>query len=358
MPIPEQRDPAQARRDLTTWLASKLPDATGVELSELGGPAFTGFSHETILVDAKWEKGGTEHQQGFAIRVQPTGHTVFLESEFESQYRVLRILGEQTDIPVPPARWFEEDPSVLGAPFFVMDKIDGEVPCDNPPYTMGGWPADAAPEQQEQLWWDGLEVMARIHRLDWRALGLGFIDRPERGKSGLDQQLAYYKEYFEWAAGGQSQPSVQAAWDWLLANRPEEEGPDALCWGDSRIGNMIFDQFRCRAVLDWEMVTPGNPVQDLAWWLFLDRHHSEGLTMAPLPGFPSPEATVARWEELTGRSAEHLDWYEMWAAFRFGVVMVRLGQLLIQFELLPADSDMGQNNGVTRLIDTMLGRPA
>ena len=120
---------------------------------------------------------------------------------------------------------------------------------------------------------------------------------------------------------------------------------------------MIFDDFRCRAVLDWEMVTPGDPVQDLAWWLFLDRHHSEGLGAPRLPGFPSREATVSRWEELTGRHADHLDWYEVWAAFRFGVVMIRMSRLMILFELLPADSDFERNNAVTRLIDTLLDRP-
>src|ERR1700726_2347412 len=146
MPIPEQRDKEKARRDLAAWLAPKL-GAGSVELGEIGGPAFTGFSNETILVDARWEKGGAQHEQGFAVRVKPTGHTIFLESEFETQYRVMRILADQTDIPVPPVRWFEEDTTVLGAPFFVMDKVAGDVPCDNPPYTMGGFPAEASPEQ-------------------------------------------------------------------------------------------------------------------------------------------------------------------------------------------------------------------
>jgi aminoglycoside phosphotransferase (APT) family kinase protein len=357
MPIFEQRDQEQARRSLSTWLARQLPGAADVLVSELGGPAATGYSNETILLDASWREGGEEHHEGFAVRVKPSSHTVFLESEFETQYRVLKILGEKTDIPVPRVSWYEEDTAVLGAPFFVMDQIAGRVPGDSPAYTMGGWPCEASPQEQERLWWNGVEVMARIHRLDWQSLGLDFLVRPERGRTGLDQQLTYYQAYFEWAAHGRPQPSVQAVWDWLLANRPADQSPDGLCWGDSRIGNMIFDdQSEVRAVLDWEMVALGNPLQDLAWWLFLDRYQSEGYGVAPLPGFPGRDATVARWQELTGRNADHLDWHERWAAFRFGVVMIRIAQLLVHFELLPPDSDLERNNGVTQLIDDLLVR--
>ncbi|HSS08978.1 MAG TPA: phosphotransferase, partial [Acidimicrobiales bacterium] len=131
--------------------------------------------------------------------------------------------------------------------------------------------------------------------------------------------------------------------------------PDALCWGDARIGNMIFDgDCKVQAVLDWEMVALGDPVQDLAWWLFLDRYQSEGYGAPRLTGFPTREATIRRWEELTARSADQIDWYERWAAFRFGVVMIRIAQLLIHFELLPPDSDLERNNGVTQLIDQLL----
>jgi aminoglycoside phosphotransferase (APT) family kinase protein len=200
--------------------------------------------------------------------------------------------------------------------------------------------------------------MARVHGTDWKALGLEFLDRPHRGSPGLDQEVNYYKRYLEWAAGGTPQPIAEAVLDWIEANRPAtDQAPLALCWGDSRIGNQIFRDFECRAVLDWEMVTLGDPVMDLGWWLFLDRHHSEGLGVPRLPGFPSREATVTRWEELTGRRAEHLDFYETFAGFRFAVIMVRLAGLLDTYELLPPDSDMATNNVVTQLLAKMLALP-
>jgi aminoglycoside phosphotransferase (APT) family kinase protein len=354
VPIYQRRDRDEARRRLTQWLAARLPGATDLWVSPLGGPAATGFSNETILFDAAWRADGVDHARSLAIRVKPTVHTVFLDSVFDDQFRVIKALSERTDIPVPPVYWFEPEDWVLGSPFFVMGRVDGTVPGDAPPYTQSGWLYDATPQQQEQLFWDALDVMARIHRLDWRRLGLGCVDRRDLGPSGLDQQLVYNQKYFEWAARGRPQPVVEAAWAWLLAHRPEETGPDALCWGDSRIGNMIFADFKVRAVLDWEMVTIGHPVRDLGWWLFLDRFHS-GIDGADrLPGFPCYDATVTRWEELSGRRADNLAWYEVFAGFQFGVVMIRLGQLMVQFELLPPESDYERDNPVTQLLDALL----
>lgn len=354
MPIPEQRDREQTRKALTGWLEGKLTGAQHMVLSELGGPASTGFSNETIIFDASWRERGREHRGSYAIRVQPTAHTVFLESFFVHQYRVIKTLGERTDVPVPPVHWYEDDPSVLGAPFFVMSKVEGQAAGDQPPYTAAGWIFDATPEQQERMWWDAVEVMARIHDLDWRGLGLDFLDRPHLGERGLDQQLAYNQAYFEWAARGEPEPIVEAARSWLIANRMPEDEPDGLCWGDSRIGNMLFQDFEVHAVLDWEMVTIGNPLQDLGWWMFLDRFHSDGHHLPRLPGFPSREATAARWSELTGRNTANLRWYEIYAGYQFGIVMMRLAQLMTQFGLMPEGNDYERDNHVTRELARLL----
>ena len=353
MPIPAQRDLEQARKTLTGWLARKFPDATDLDLSEVTGPAFTGFSNETLMFDASWvTSDGSPTHQGMVVRVKPTGHTVFLEAEFEVQYRIMQILGRETDVPVPALIGFEEDASLLGAPFLVMEKIEGRIPTDDPPYHTGGWLTEVDPAERESIWWSGLDAMARVHRLDWRQLGLDFLNKPSRGRPGFDQQLHYYEQYFEWARQGQANPIAEAGLAWIKAHAPGVDEPVGLCWGDSRIGNMIFRDGACVAVLDWEMVTLGNPVQDLAWWLFLDRHHSEGMGVERLAGFPTHAETVTRWEELTGYTAspEQLAFYEIFAAFRFAVVMQRLGRMIIDSGLVPEDSDFGVNNAVTTLL--------
>jgi aminoglycoside phosphotransferase (APT) family kinase protein len=251
---------------------------------------------------------------------------------------------------------FEADPSWLGAPFFVMEKIEGRIPTDDPAYHAGGWMTEIDPQERASIWWSGLEAMARIHSLDWRALGLGFLDKPERGEAGLVQQLGYYEEFFEWAKHGEANPVAEAGLAWIKEHLPSSE-PLGLCWGDARIGNMIFRDGRCVGVLDWEMVTLGNPVQDLGWWLFLDRHHSEGRGVPRLEGFPSIDETVARWEALTGltATAEQLGFYEIFAAFRFAVIMQRLIHMAIEYEFMPVDSDYGTNNTVTQLLAKSLG---
>ena len=358
MPIPEQRNLVEARGQLQSWLEAQLPDATGVEVSELSTPGFTGFSNETLLFEAAWTAGGEAHREALVARVLPTGHTVFLEQNFELQFRVMRALRENTEIPMPPMRWLETDAGVLGSPFYVMGRVDGEVPGDNPPYTTEGWLYEAAPENQERLWWSGIDTLADIHRLDWKALGLEFLEQPGVGTASLDDQLDYYERYFAWAANGQPNRIAEAAWEWVKANRPATDEPRTLCWGDARIGNMIFDDFRCAAVLDWEMVTLGDPVEDLGWWLFLDRHHAEGTGVPRLPGFPSRADTVIRWEERTGRAARDLEFYEVFAGFRFAVVMIRIAQLVVQYELVPPDTDLATNNAVTRLLSGMLDLPA
>lgn len=356
MPVPDQRDLEQTRTTLAPWLAAHL-GTPSVEIGEISTPSLTGFSSETLIFDATWRARGQWRTEGFVARVAPTGYQIFFEPEFEPQFRVMQAL-QGTEVPVPRMHWYEADTALLGAPFFVMGKLDGRAASDNPPYTREGWLFEASPQEQEQVWWAGVDAMAAVHRQDWRALGLDFLDRPERGKTALDQQLTYYREYLEWAARGRPQPTSEAGLAWLEANRPDDADRVGLCWGDARIGNLMFDGGRCTGVLDWEMVTLGNPVQDLAWYLFLDRHHSEGIDTPRLPGFPSAAATVARYEELTGQPVEHLAYYEVFAAFRFSVIMIKVAQMIVEYGFMEADSDFEVNNTPTQLLAKLLDLPA
>ena len=149
-----------------------------------------------------------------------------------------------------------------------------------------------------------------------------------------------------------------ATLDWLDANRPDEDAPPALLWGDSRIGNMIFEDFSCVAVLDWEMTCLGQPEMDLGWWLYFDRQFTETIDLQRPAGFPSREATIARYTKLLGRDVENVEYYEVFAGFRFAVVLARLGALLKDSDILPIDSDFETNNLATQLLATMLDLPA
>ena len=359
MPELNERDPAHLSTVFSAWLADQLGPGADPSVVEVNAPASNGFSNETILMTARWTEEGTVADHRLVVRVHPTKHTLFLDADFALQFQVLENLQGQPTVPVPNLRWYERDPAVLGVPFFVMDHVEGRIPADNLPYTMEGWLLDSTPEQQEALWWSGIESLASIHCLDWRALGFGFLEEQLDGEPGLDSIMAYYRRFLDWAAGDRPQPTAEAVWDWLVANKPEELGPVVLSWGDSRIGNIIWDdEYQAAAVLDWEMATLGQPELDLGWWLYFDRQFSEGLGIPRPVGFPSHEETVARYEQLIGRTVGDLLWYQIFAGWRFAVIMCRLSDLLQGSELLPEDSDMGTNNLATQFMAQLLGLPS
>jgi aminoglycoside phosphotransferase (APT) family kinase protein len=353
------RDPQDVARTLSRWLATRLPAGAEPTVTDVDAPAATGFSNETILCRARWREAGRPVERRLVVRVAPTRNSLFLDARFATQYKVMQTLAQGgTAVPLPPLGWYEEDPSWLGVPFFTMDHVEGLVPPDNLPYTMEGWVLEASAAEQEQMWWSGLEAMARIHRADWRSLGLEWLADPSRGAPGLDQQLAYYREYLDWTARGRPQPVAEAAWEWLVANRPAEDGPVTLCWGDARVGNIIWRDFTPVAVLDWEMATLGQPELDLGWWLYFDRQFTEGLSVPRPPGFPSRQATVARYAELIGRPLHDLEFYEIFSGFRFAVIMCRLADLMVESGQLPGDTDMGTNNLATQFTAQLLGLPS
>lgn len=356
MPIPDQRDLDEARRALSAWFEGEHPGASDVVLSEVTGPAFTGFSSETLIFDVDWVEGGAARHQGFVARVQPTGHVLFPDAMFGPQWQVMEALDRLTDVAVPPMWSLVEDTSALGSPFLVMGRVEGEAPGDNPPYPMEGWLLDATVDQQAKVWWSGLEAMAKVHGVDWRTLGIDFTGPGSRYLVGLDAQLAYYEKFLADIAGGRPQPVLRAAEQWLRANQPPDVTPE-LCWGDSRLGNILFAGFEAKAVLDWEMTCLGDPQQDLAWWIYFDRHHSENLGVARIEGFAGYDETVSWWQDRTGRSADRLEYYTVFAGYRFGVIMVRLAQMMKGFDILDTDSDFERDNTATQFLVKLLDLP-
>jgi len=123
-----------------------------------------------------------------------------------------------------------------------------------------------------------------VHRTDWRSLDLGWLVPPGT-TPGLDAQLDYYRRFLDWTAQGRPQPTAEAVWKWLVANQPAESGDVTLCWGDARLGNIIWQDFDAAAVIDWEMATLAQPELDLGWWLYFDRQFTEGLGVERPSGF-------------------------------------------------------------------------
>lgn len=348
MAVAAERDQDATRASLAGWLSARV--GAPVEVGELSIPGLSGFSNETILFDAIWDSGPGPEAHGLVIRVEPSGHQVFPSTEFESQVRIMRALRDEGSVPVPEVVWFEQDPSVLGNRFAVMHRVDGQVPADNPSYHADGWVQGLQEEERARLWNAGVDAMAAVHRLDLAHPALSWVlpRAPE-------EQLRLDHEYRRFAIGDRPLAVVERAFSLLDASVPRADPEPALCWGDSRIGNMIFGaDLAVAAVLDWEMLTAGDPVQDLAWFLLLDRHHHEGFGVERLPGFPSRDDTIARWEAATGRSAAHLEWYELLAAVRYALILARVMQLLDSTGVFPGAAEMALDQTGTQLLERIL----
>ncbi len=353
--LSQRRDLTALHTNLTRWLASRLDGAEQVTVSELTAPS-AGFSNETLLADVSYRRAGATHTEPLVFRLMPSEFAVFPEYDLARQCRVMQCL-ESTDIPVPRVRWLVEDERVLGSKFFVMDRIAGEIPQDIPSYQAAGVLADAPAAECAAMWWRGVEVLARIHAVDWRARGLDFLGVPPAGTGPLDRQLDYYTHFLDWIGGDAPQPTLRAALDWLRAERytPARIG---LCWGDARLPNLIYHDAMVAAVLDWEMAFLGDPEADLGWWLFLDWHHSQGYGVPRIPALPSPEDTIRRYEALTGRRVTHLLWQEVFAAVRFGIILVKVTQNMAAAGYPPPDPTFATNNICTRRLAELLSLPA
>lgn len=346
-------DPQEIRGELTTWLASRLPTASEVTIDELDVPAASGMSNLTVLFTASWTEAGTRTSNQYVARVAPEGPAVFPSYDLDKEAKVMNALAG-AGLPVPTVHWTETDPAVLGSPFMVMERAFGRVPADDPPFTATGWVLELDAEEQRRLCTNSLEAMAAVHNADWRGLGLDFL--APAGGDVFDADLAYWTEFFDWARAGEANPTVEAGFEWIAANRPNDVREPVLTWGDARIGNMMFgDDLAVNAILDWEMVRLGQPDSEVAWWLFILRHHTEGIGMPVPVGFPTREEVVAIYEKAAGRSVEHLDFYEVWAAVRLAIIMHRAGNLMIELGILPAGAPMRLNNPASQLLAKLIG---
>jgi aminoglycoside phosphotransferase (APT) family kinase protein len=353
-PVPDidHRDPDEVASILTRWLSTKTDDGTGPEVFDVQAPASNGFSNETILCRTRSRDG---EERRLVVRVAPTKHLLFMDAEFPTQYRVMKALADSgSSVPLPPLGHYETDPQYLGVPFFTMEHVEGLVPPDNIPYTIEGWVIEATPDEQERLWWSGIDALAAVHRTDWRAAGLDWLSMPDRGKPGIVQQMSYYRDYLDWSAKGLRVPVLESTWNWLVSNQPDEQGEVVLSWGDSRIGNIIWDDFKAAAVLDWEMASLGQPEMDLGWFLYFDSQFTDPLGVPRPAGFPSHEETIERYSQAMGRPMRNLFFYEIFSGFRFAVVMLRLSDLLLESMVLPAEADMRSNNIATQYLATLL----
>jgi aminoglycoside phosphotransferase (APT) family kinase protein len=333
---------------LTNWLQVRL-GADTVSITDFTQPSAGGFSAETLMFNAHWSKNGEQHTRGMVVRVAPSGEALFPSYDLDGEARLIASLGRLGSVPVPPIIGSEVDSSVLGAPFFVMERIDGRIPNDSPPFTAEGWVMDLPVAERRRLDDNALAALAALHRVDSSQLDLG--DAGASATSQLDRQFAYWTDFYAWIGGPGTNPVIDAGFAWLDSHRPSGPEPTVLNWGDARHPNMIFDaNNEIAAILDWEMATLGSPEIDLGYWIFGLRHHTEGLGIPMPEGFLTRDEVVAHYEELAGHTVVNLDFYEVFATLRAAIVIARMATLMIDADVLPPHARLGIENPAVHLL--------
>lgn len=332
---------------LARWLAQRHPARAPVHVAGLKR-SDGGYSNITVVGELRWTVAGTAQTLPIVLRVQPQAASVYPDCDIVRQYRVMQAL-EGSEVPVPRLLGLETDAALLGAPFFLMARIDGRVPNENPLYHLEGWLHELPTDELRRHWFSGIDTIAAVARVDWRARGLAFL-LPPAGRTPLAQQLEYYRKAVAWAEElGRPYPHLRSAHAWLAANQPSDE-PVALSWGDAKLGNCVYRDGRVVGALDWEQATLAHPVDDLAWWLMLDESLSTGYGVPRLAGLPAREETVAYWERASGCSARDLPYYDVFAAWRMAYVMARIGTVFMARGWVPRESEMDLRNGGATLL--------
>ena len=341
------RETEVMRAALESWLAARVGTDAQPEVGDIAGTSANGMSSDTVLFSARWrDSEGQERDEKLVARIAPDAADVpvFPSYDMVGQFEAIRLVQQLSSAPVPDPLWSEPDPSVLGAPFFVMRRVDGEIPPDVLPYTFGGnWLYDAPREQQQRLAETTVEAIATLHETDDAVRRFAFLECEEPGDSHLRRHVARTRGWYDMvAADGGRSPLVERGFSWLDDHWPAHESEPVLSWGDARIGNVIYRHFRPAALLDWEMAGIGPRELDVAWLVFAHEVFEELATTLGLPGLPTflrADDVCAHYAKVTGHEPRDLDFYRRYAALQWGIVFLRTGRRQAHFgeRELPAD---------------------
>jgi aminoglycoside phosphotransferase (APT) family kinase protein len=256
---PQVRDLAELAMTLSGWLAARLPEARDIRVANLSYPLGAGMSHETILFDASWREGTSERTQGMVVRIKPMRDTVYPDDLFDQQYRLIQLMHEHGEVRVARPLWFEADAAILGAPFFVMEKVAGRVAVSFPPYSREGWLIDTAPADRRCMWEDSVRQLAAIQRVP--VASAAFLEL-RGGPDLFNQEVERWRRYIAWVDPAGERGLLRDTFEHLLAAGPVNRA-EGIVWGDSRLGNMIIGpDYKIAAVVDWEQPSLGGSQPD------------------------------------------------------------------------------------------------
>jgi aminoglycoside phosphotransferase (APT) family kinase protein len=256
--------------------------------------------------------------QQYVLRRPPKSHVLATAHDMSREFKIISALAP-TPVPVAPALGFTDDEGVNGAPFYVMDYVDGLIVRD----------AKAAeritPETRRVVGESLIDVLAEIHAVDPDAVGLGDLGR----KDGyIERQLKRWYQQFQ-QSKMREVPLMDEMYEFLKARIPEQ-GRATIVHGDYRLDNTMLDPAtgNVMAVLDWEICTLGDPLADIGllmvYWTDRDDVASGvgvGGGATTLEGFPRKAELRARYADRTGVDVEELDFYIAFGYWKLAAIL-------------------------------------
>ncbi|HEX2030293.1 MAG TPA: phosphotransferase family protein [Actinomycetota bacterium] len=294
---------------LGLYLDDKLPGDGPFEVERLRA----GHSNETFFV----RRSGRE----WVLRRPPRGAFLPTAHDVLREHRVLSALGE-TGVRAPRAIHACPDPAIIGAPFYVMEKVDGVVVRDR-------LPAFLDEPDRRRVGEELVDALAELHAVDWRAAGLEGWGRPT---GYLERQLRRWSGQLELATRfTRPLPDLERTAAWLSERLPAS-GPATIVHGDYKLDNVVLAPgapARVVAILDWEMSTIGDPLADLGYLLSFWREPgdlrdtvlSAEIELTRQPGFLTPAELLERYRERSGRDPGDVRWYVVLAIWKLAILL-------------------------------------
>ncbi|QLH20813.1 phosphotransferase family protein [Streptomyces sp. Rer75] len=291
----------------------------------------------------------TDGTSRWVVRRPPLGHVLATAHDMRREHRVISAL-HPTSVPVPEPVLLCEDDAVVGAPFYVMEFVEGT------PYRTAEQLAAIGPERTRGVVLSLVDTLVALHSVDPAGVGLGDFGRPE---GFLERQLRRWGKQLE-ASRSRELPGIDELHARLAKALPASPAPTVV-HGDYRLDNVLVGtDDRIKAILDWEMSTLGDPLTDLGLIVMYSEHPT--LDDAPIsstqgaPGHPGTDELVQRYAEGSGRDVSGIAWYTAFAYFKLAVILegihyrFTLGQTLgAGFDRIGAIVPGFIHNGLTTL---------
>lgn len=333
---------------LGAWLAARMGTATDLRVESME-PVSTGASAETVVCSVAFKADGASCRRSVVLRRESPAGPIFLDTSLVRQGQMMRAIRAQ-GIPTAEIVGIEPDVSVLGAPFMVMEKVEGRaLPHSN----ASGWLFDLPPAERGRVWRNSIETIGALNRLDWRD-GLRMLDKPRYGATpGLDQYLGWALAWRDEVMGPGGHEILDEGVAYLCREKPSTSAVDVL-WGDPNPGNFLYaDDLSVAAALDFEAAALGPGEVDLGWWLLMDDRRCR--EAGRLPGLPERDEMVAIYQASLGRAVDNAHYFEVLAAVRMSLVLVRSVARLKAQGRLPATCAADRANPYCAMLAERIG---